>query len=408
MKKEFSLMIKPVGASCNMRCAYCYYLGTQTGTDRHARMTEETLETVIRNYIASVPGPVVRFTWHGGEPTLAGLDFYREAVRLEQKYLPEGWECWNNLQTNGLLLDEAWCAFLAEEHFDVGVSIDGTQMVHDLYRRDVRGEGTYEKVRDSIRRLQEHSLQPDLLCTVTEETARRGAEVYRALRDLGTGWMQFIPILQQPQQVSSESYGNFLKDVFAAWFYRDLARTQVQLFSEMIRVLQGGSPGLCWMAPVCGNVLIAENDGSIYACDHFVDPEHRIGSACKEPLQTLLQLPEQERFGNRKREALTAQCRACPYLEMCGGGCLKDRFSLSADGEPGQYDLCGGLYAFFDYAVPRLRRAIELAAKDPSPSELLQTLIAEERGRYRKTGRNDPCPCGSGKKFKNCCQKRVL
>ena len=407
MKKPFVLMIKPVGASCNMQCAYCYYLKTQTGADRHAHMPQETLESLIRNYIESVPGPIVSFTWHGGEPTLAGLDFYREAVRLEKQYLPEGWECWNNLQTNGLLLDDEWCRFLREEHFDVGVSIDGTQMIHDLYRKDGQGEGTYQRVTENIRRLQQHGIQPDLLCTVTETTAQHGREVYLALRDLGTGWMQFIPIVQQEQQVSPASYGSFLKDVFSAWIFHDLGRTQVQLFSEMGQVLRGGEASLCWMAPTCGNVLIAENDGSIFACDHFVDPEHRIGDLTKEPLSDILLVPEQQAFGNSKKEKLTQQCRQCPYLKYCGGGCLKDRFGVSEDGEQGQYYLCEGLYDFFGYAEPLLKKAAEGAGRGESPQQIMNALVQEERIKYRSVGRNDLCPCGSGKKFKACCQRRV-
>ena len=175
-QRPFVVMVKPVGSACNMRCAYCYYLNAP-GSAPGARMAPEALETLIRGYIQAAPGPVVSFTWHGGEPMLAGLDFYREAVALERKYLPEGWECWNNLQTNGLALDDEWCAFLAAERFDVSLSIDGTEALHDAFRRDVAGGPTYARIRESIRRLQAHGIQPDLLCTVTSATARHGAEV---------------------------------------------------------------------------------------------------------------------------------------------------------------------------------------------------------------------------------------
>ena len=460
-RKNFILMVKPVGAACNMRCSYCYYLKTQGSTASGSVMTDETLEDLIRGYIEAVQrlnegsaaaggsARVISFTWHGGEPTLAGIDFYRRAVALQKKYLPEGWECWNNLQTNGLLIDDAWCEFLAEEHFDVGVSIDGTKAVHDMHRTDVAGDPTWERVRAAVEKLKSHGLKPDLLCTVTADTARQGVQVYRALRELDTGWMQFIPIIVQQDDANSaaaqkdallttaeikmdsaaaheildaaqketkpsltadsvtpELYGEFLKDVFAEWYYHDMGRTEVQLFSETALALTGSEPNLCWMRPTCGDVLIAERDGSVYTCDHFVRPDYKIG-ALKDGLLDLYLQPKQQSFGSSKKDSLTAQCRRCPYLSLCGGGCLKDRFALSEDGEPGQYYLCPGLISYFDYAVPRLKRAMELSSARKSPDEIMRITTQEERAHYKMISRNDPCPCGSGRKFKNCCQRRL-
>ena len=475
-RKNFILMVKPVGAACNMRCSYCYYLKTQGSTASGSVMTDETLEELIRGYIEAVQkldersaaasansatagtasgngsasassasvdtasgngtaaggsARVISFTWHGGEPTLAGINFYRRAVALQKKYLPEGCECWNNLQTNGLLIDDAWCEFLAEEHFDVGVSIDGTKAVHDMHRTDVAGDPTWERVRAAVEKLKSHGLKPDLLCTVTADTARQGVQVYRALRELDTGWMQFIPIIVQQEDasltaaheimaaaqkeaklsltsdsVTPELYGEFLKDVFAEWYYHDMGRTEVQLFSETALALTGSEPNLCWMRPTCGDVLIAERDGSVYACDHFVRPDYKIG-ALKDGLLDLYLQPKQQSFGSSKKDSLTAQCRRCPYLSLCGGGCLKDRFALSEDGEPGQYYLCPGLISYFDYAVPRLKRAMELSSARKSPDEIMRITTQEERAHYKMISRNDPCPCGSGRKFKNCCQRRL-
>ena len=238
------VMAKPVGSACNMRCSYCYYLHAP-GSSPTGIMSRDTLETMIRSYIRSAPGPVVSFTWHGGEPMLAGLDFYREAVRLQKQYLPDGWSCWNSLQTNGLLLDDAWCSFLAEEHFDAGVSIDGIPSVHDHYRKDAGGQPTFDRTVSGIRLLQKHGIQPDLLCTVTSTTALHGPEVYRSLRNLGTGWMQFIPIVRREHgqvtedSVSPQAYGEFLRDVFAQWIFHDLDKCEVQLFSETALVLSG-------------------------------------------------------------------------------------------------------------------------------------------------------------------------
>ena len=416
--RSLALMVKPAGSVCNMRCSYCYYLGTDIDV-KAARMDKETLQRMIRGYFEASDGPVYSFTWHGGEPTVAGLDFYREAVRLQKEYLPEGRECWNSLQTNGLLLDDEWCDFLRDSHFDVGISIDGTQAVHDLFRKDTNGEGTYKRVKAAVSRLMSRGIRPDLLCTVTQETARHGAEVYEALRDLGTGWMQFIPIVIRSDRqegeapgeavsnrepvfpsVSPQQYGRFLKEVFANWFYHDMGRTEVQFFSEMALVLAGGEASLCTMRSVCGEVPVIERDGGVYACDHFVQRAFKTGDLAEDTLSEIVS--RQNTLGEAKQKLLTGRCRSCEYLKLCSGGCLKDRF-LPQENDYPLYYLCDGLLSFFSYAVPRLRSAMELSAKHVGPESIMEKLAAEEKERYRKISRNDPCPCGSGLKFKNCC-----
>ncbi len=410
--EAFTLMVKPAGSACNMRCEYCYYLHT-AGSNGAGRMSADTLRKLLKQYFNAAPGPTVTITWHGGEPMLAGLDFYRDVVRAEQELLPPGMECRNNLQTNGLLLDESWCRFLVEHHFDAGVSIDGPAVIHDRYRKDPEGNGTFDRVVRGIRLLQAHGIQPDLLCTVTSDTAAAGVPVYQALRDLGTGWMQFIPIVRRDSQgrvtedsVSPAQYGEFLKDVFSQWIYHDLDRTEVQLFSEMALVLNGKEANLCWMRKTCGRVPVVEKDGSVYACDHFVRPDFRIGSILEDDLQALVSAPQQARFGSEKKDGLTASCRTCPWVSLCGGGCPKDRFALSSCGEEGQYYLCEGLKSFFSYAVPRLKDAMLLSSRHKSRQEIMETMIRKERESFRNVSRNDPCPCGSGKKFKQCCQHR--
>ena len=411
-KKVFAVMAKPVGSICNMRCSYCYYLGTDSLslTPELRVMPDELLDKFVREYIEDSAGPVVSFTWHGGEPTLAGIDFFRRAVQLQKKYLPAGWECWNNLQTNGLLLNNEWCSFLSENRFDVGLSIDGSRFVHDKYRLDAAGKGTFERVTATVERLLKNGVRPDLLCTVTSDAAQRPLEVYRGLRDMNTGWIQFIPIVRwkddgtvTEDSVTPEGYGRFLCDIFDQWIMHDLDRTQVQLFAETASVLNGGVPGLCWMAPECGRVLILEKDGNIYSCDHFVDKEHLLGNLSTDRFDEVLELPEQIEFGKNKKETLTDQCRRCQWLPMCGGGCPKDRYLRSKDGEPGQYYLCSGLEMFFSHSVPKLNRLLLLQKNGKKLKEIMETFRAEEQARWAGVGRNDPCPCGSGKKAKNCC-----
>jgi uncharacterized protein len=410
--EPFVVMAKPVGPLCNLECSYCYYLETESfyKSLHQSRMSDSLLEMYIRQYIEASPGPMVQFTWHGGEPTLAGLDFYRLAVELQKRYLPVGWSCWNNLQTNGILLDNEWCSFLADAHFDVGLSIDGTQWLHDKYRKDHNGGGTYGRVVEAVHRLQAHGIQPDLLCTVTDAIAKEPIAVYQALRDLNTGWIQFIPIVGRTtdgqvtvESVTAEGYGHFLCAVFDEWINHDLGRLDIQLFAEMVLVWSGGTATLCWMAPTCGRVLVVEQDGGVYSCDHFVTPDHRIGDIKTLPLSTLVDLPVQHLFGNDKRSSLPVQCSSCSWLKICNGGCLKDRFALAENGEPGLNYLCVGFRQFFAHAEQRLRQVMQFRKRGLTPDAIMAELHAESAARWRGVGRNDSCLCGSGRKAKNCC-----
>jgi uncharacterized protein len=405
-------MAKPVGPRCNLECRYCYYVDKEPLSEQ-PRMTGEVLEAYVRQYIEASAGPFVQFTWHGGEPALAGLDFYRRAVELQRRYLPEGWECWNNLQTNGTLLNDEWCEFLAEAGFDVGLSIDGAQGSHDAYRRDRNG-GTYERAVAAVRRLQAHGVQPDLLCTVTSATAAEPSAAYRALKSLGAGWMQFIPVVRRdsngvigPESVTAEGYGSFLCAVFDEWALHDQGGTEVQLFAETARVWSGGAAGLCWMARVCGRVPIVEQDGSVYACDHFVSPDYRIGSIMESPLGELVDSPAQRRFGSLKN-ALPARCLACPWRGVCNGGCPKDRQASPPgegpeDGGPGINYLCAGLRRFFSYVEKPLKKIARQRMAGARPEAIMAALRRDLQESWRGVGRNDPCPCGSGRKAKHCC-----
>jgi len=428
--RPFTVMAKPVGARCNLRCSYCYY-SNQTApglTGAQPVMADEVLELFISQYIEASAGPIVSFVWHGGEPLLAGVDFYRKAVNLQKKLLPVGWSCWNNIQTNGVLLDDEWCSFLAEAGFDIGLSIDGTSLVHDTYRKDAAGVGTHHFAQAAIRRLQAHGIQPDLLCTVTPAAVEDPLGVYRALRGYGTGWIQFIPIVEAdsdgritPDSVTPTGYGEFLCAVFDEWVLHDLDRLGVQMFAETMRILSGGSAGLCWMAPVCGRALIVENDGGVYSCDHFVNSDYRIGDIFSAHLRDLADSPEQTRFGENKRDMLPAKCPACEWLAVCGGGCPKDRFAYSdADDSPNNRRvapfsgdkplnyLCGGLSRFFSYTKPAFEFIEKLTKAGQPPDVIMVRLRDSLKNVWKDVGRNDPCPCGSGRKAKHCCwDKRV-
>lgn len=405
-------MAKPAGPLCNLDCSYCYYLGTADQYERPHRfqMTGEVLETYIGNYIEASPGPQIAFVWHGGEPALAGLDFFRHAVALQERYLPDGWTCVNNLQTNGTLLDDEWCSFLGEAGFEVGLSVDGTRLLHDTYRKDRSGRGSYDRAIAAVRRLQANGVQPDILCTVTEELAQQSVAVYRALKDLGTGWFQFIPIVRRdaggavtPDSVRPESYGRFLRAVFDQWAHHDLGSLNVQIIAETSLVWAGGTANVCQMAPTCGRVLVVEHDGSVYSCDHFVRPEHRIGDVGTSGLDELVESEIQLRFGLDKRDGLPGQCRSCEWLAVCNGGCPKDRFAVTDSGEPGLNYLCEGFRIFFAHAQPPLLHAMSRLRAGASREVVMAELRERALERWKGVGRNDPCPCGSGAKAKRCC-----
>ena len=409
-REPFVVMAKPVGPACNLDCSYCYYLESFRLYERphRFRMSDDMLERYVRQFIEASPGPIVHFVWHGGEPTLAGLRFYERAVELQRRYLPEGWQCWNNLQTNGTLLDDAWCAFLAKERFEVGLSLDGPAVLHDANRLDRAGRGTHARVMAGLRRLLDHGVEPDLLCTVNAATAAEPLTVYRYLRDLGPTFLQFLPVVRlvasgraSADSVTPHAYGRFLCVVFDEWLRRDTGRLMVQAFGEYLRVWAGEPPLLCLNAETCGRVLVVEHDGAVYSCDHYVRPEHRLGNISSAHLGALVDSPAQLRFGQAKRESLASECRACPWLAACNGGCPKHRLAAAADGEGRLNYLCGGLRAFFAHADPYLRRMVVLGR--PGWAAVTADLRAADRARWQGLGRNDPCPCGSGLKAKRCC-----
>ena len=407
----YTVMAKPVGGLCNLNCGYCYY---KTDATRSASlMPDEILERFIKQYVESSEGPEVSFVWHGGEPALAGLPFYKRVLELQKRYLPEGWTCQNNLQTNGVLLDERWCAFLAESGFDVGLSIDGAPWLHDHYRKDHSGKGSWKAASSAIETLKKYGVKPDLLCTVNAMTASEPLETYRALRSFDTGWIQFIPIARRvsgsavsEDSVSPEAYGAFLNAIFDEWARNDLGRLDVQLFAETARTRAGGEPGLCWMARTCGRALIVERDGAVYSCDHFVKPEYRLGDISTTTLSDLAGSTEQIRFGDNKLATLPNDCVSCPWLSSCNGGCPKDRFMPSGDGGPPKNYLCPGLKSFFAHSAPTIDFIISRSEQARTPRSIMDELRKQSELMWKGVSRNDPCPCGSGKKAKNCCWDR--
>ena len=426
------VMAKPVGPLCNLDCRYCYYLdktGLFARGERY-RMSDAVLEAYVREFIAASPGPTVHFVWHGGEPTLAGRELYRRALDYQARYLPQGWRAVNNLQTNGTLLDDRWCSFLAANEFSVGLSLDGPAALHDAGRPDRRGRPSHERALRGLELLRSHGIEPDVLCTLNAATATAPLGVYRFFLDAGVRWLQFLPVVRRTgdgavtaESVPAEAMGEFLCTIFDEWVRNDVDRIGIQNFLECLLVAGGISPNLCVMAETCGRVPAVEHDGSVYSCDHFVDAEHRLGNLTATGLLGLVDSAEQEAFGAAKLDLLAPGCRACPVLRYCNGGCPKDRFlvpppvdraersvasgSIPHGGtEVGLNYLCAGYRRFYGHVHPYAQR-MALHVRSGRPIATIMGELAarerEERARWSHASRNEACPCGSGRKYKHCC-----
>ncbi|MBT4494975.1 MAG: anaerobic sulfatase maturase [Gammaproteobacteria bacterium] len=400
-------MVKPGGPICNLDCGYCYYLNKTElyPGKKKFRMSEQLLGKFIRSYIASHPGPNVIFPWHGGEPTMLGLDFFRKAVALQQKYLPSGWKCINVPQTNGTLLDEEWCEFFIENNFAVGISIDGPAEFHDVHRPDNRGKPTHDRCMKALRMLLDFGVPTSVLCTVNGTNVKAPLEVYRFFREQGVTSIQFLPIVSpigegkvSTQSVSSSDYGHFLTAIFEEWLRLDIGKVSVQIIEECLAKQRGKAGSLCLYQEKCGDSIAMEHNGDLFACDHFVTSEWKLGNLNERSMRSMVESPKMKEFARAKKTSLPAFCLACDVKDMCNGGCPKDRIITTPDGEPGLNYLCEGLGQFFRH----VRSRMEVVLSDSVESEPLE-------GVSDRPGRNAQCPCGSGRKYKKCCgDKDVL
>ncbi len=380
----FSALAKPTGAACNLACTYCFFLSKDLLYDQERQsMSEADLETYLRRVLAAHPDGEVVLGWQGGEPTLRGLDFFRRAVLLAQELSRPAQRVRHTLQTNGTLIDDEWGTFLAENEFLVGISIDGPAHLHDGYRVNRAGRGTHAQVVRGWEVLRRHGVEANVLCTVHANNADHPLEVYRHLRDdLGARFVQFIPIvervpadllavaeggwrddggerllyLQRGDAVTSRSvrplaWGRFLSDVFGEWVTRDVGTVFVQTFDVMLGNLFGMYT-LCVHAPECGRAPAVEFNGDVYSCDHYVEPDYLLGNFSDSALGPMLDSDAQRAFGRAKQVSLPAACRECSVRWACHGGCPKDRFGTTADGESGLNYLCEGYQAFFNHATP--------------------------------------------------------
>lgn len=394
------MMAKPTGPICNLDCTYCYYLHKKKlfAEKEHWRMSDAVLERYIRQYIQYQPGPDINFSWQGGEPTLLGVEFFEKVLHYQKIYCPPTKQIQNDLQTNGTLLDDTWCQFLRKNYFLVGLSIDGPQHLHDLYRKDRKQGPTFERVVRAVELLKKYRVEFNTLTVLNNENAKHPLKVYRFLRDeLKSTYVQFIPCVEPKDFVSAapgdwdtaamprlgedrvkpghpdavvtdwsvdpDDYGDFLIAIFDEWIRRDVGTTFVRIFDTMLGLWMGMPSSSCYFSDICGKGLAFEHDGNVYSCDHYVYPEHSLGNIRKTPLIKMILSEKQMKFGLDKEDTLPQYCRNCEVKFACNGECPKNRFLLTPEGEPGLNYLCSGVRKFLNHIDPWMKRmAAELRA----------------------------------------------
>ncbi len=399
------VVAKPIGPACNLDCAYCFYLEKHAlyGAGEDFRMSDEVLAAFVRKYIEAQPTPAVEFVWQGGEPTLLGIDFFRRVLALQRPFVGRGKTIANFLQTNGTLLDDEWCRFLKRHHFGVGLSLDGPREIHDRYRKDRAGRGSFEGAHRGLKLLQKHGVETNVLATVARETAREPLDVYRFFKEEGVEFIQFAPVVERvagagtrelglrlaapasldceerntavsPWSVVPEEYGDFLIAIYEEWVRKDVGKVFVMNFEWALNAWIGNGSPVCVHAKRCGRSVVIEHDGSVFACDHCVYPEYRLGDIRVDDLPDMVAASVGTSFGVAKETTLPRWCRECEVLGACQGGCPKHRFAKSPFGEPGLQYLCPGYKKFFLHIRRYLRVMTTLLENGLSPSYVMEAL----------------------------------
>ncbi|MCC6681479.1 MAG: anaerobic sulfatase-maturation protein [Phycisphaeraceae bacterium] len=432
----FHVMVKPIGPICNLDCTYCYYLEKERfyPQERTWKMNDQVLDNYIKQFIDAYPAEAqeIPFAWQGGEPTLLGVRFFEKVVEIQKKYAA-GRTVTNALQTNGTLLDDEWGAFLGRNKFLIGISIDGPPELHDHYRVDKKQQPTSHDVLRGLGVLKKHGVDFNTLTVVNRVNSLHPIQVYEYLRGCGSRFFQFIPLVERlPEQtlptvegkhilaeplapgetkrtavtdwsVEPKQFGRFLCEIFDRWVRSDVGRIFVQQFDVALGNWAGAGSSLCHFAETCGRAVVMEHNGDVYSCDHFVYPRYHLGNIEQTTLGEMLESPEQIKFGNDKADTLPRYCRECEVRFACNGECPKHRFIYTPDGEPGLNYLCAGYRQFFNHIDPYMKTMAQLLQAGRAPSQIMGMLARPNPGDEAKVGRNDPCPCGSGRKYKKCC-----
>lgn len=396
--KPFQLLVKPAAGDCNLACEYCFYRRTTPclyPSEKTHRMSRETMEAMVKDLL-SHRFPETIFCWQGGEPTLMGLEFFQEVIAAQMRHGKGGQVVGNAFQTNGIMIDGEWADFFARYKVVVGLSLDGPRQVHDHYRKNIGGGGTFEKVMDTVELFRRYGVAFNILCVVNRMNQDKGREVYRFFRAQGFDYIQFIPCLETNPETGGiagfsatpEGLGEFFCDVFEEYRQNGFPRISERNFDAVLNLHLTGSPGVCTFDGNCGAYLVVEYNGDVYPCDFFVEDGWKLGNICDGPLAGFFKHPLMKKFA-AARHSLDPECRGCPRLSWCHGGCLKDRLPHHADA-PGRTHFCGSYRKLFECT--------------DSQMENWAASVRAERAQCReRPGRNDPCPCGSGRKYKKCC-----
>ena len=409
-RRPIHVMAKPIGPICNIRCEYCFYLSKEELFSHQRRsdfaMREDVLETFIRQYVEAQPEgtPEVTFAWQGGEPTLLPQAFFEKAVEFEEKYARPGMTIRNAFQTNGILISRARAKWLAANDFLIGISIDGPEDLHNRYRIDRAGQGTFRDVMAGLENMKAEGVEFNTLTVVQSDNGNHPDRVYDFLKSIDSRFFQFIPIVERmpgggvtSRSVRPAQWGSFMTGVFNRWVRSDIGEIFVQHFDMLLGLHAGYPSSLCTHAQTCGNALAVEHDGTVYSCDHYVFPDYRQGNIMEEPLVQIAAKGAQIKFGNDKRDTLPDKCRECPHLKLCWGACPKDRIIDVAGGKLNW--LCEGWYALYEHTAPHFQAmTAALSRRRPASDFRYFFRISPDK----RPGRNDPCPCGSGRKFKVC------
>ncbi len=433
--RAFHVMTKPIGPICNLDCKYCFYLEKEKlyPSNENFKMSDEVLEKYVRGYIESQTVPEINFAWQGGEPTLLGVDFFKKVVSFQKKYA-DGKKINNAFQTNGTLLDDEWCDFLAKNNFLIGLSVDGPKALHDTYRVDKGQKPTFDKVMEGLALLKKHHVEFNTLTVVNRANSKKPLEVYRFLKEIGSGFIQFIPLVeraadegakqkgldlaepplpkkQSPKSpvtnwsVESKQYGKFLVEIFDEWVRKDVGKIYVQIFDVALGNWMGMGSGLCVFAEKCGVALAMEHNGDLFSCDHYVYPQYKLGNILNQSIGEMVNSEQQKKFGSDKFDSLPKYCMQCEVRFACNGECPKHRFIKTPDGEAGLNYLCPAYKQFFNHVDPYMKTMGHLIRSNRAPAEIMELIAKKDsENRWQNVKRNDPCPCGSGKKYKNCCE----
>jgi len=399
----FSLLIKPASADCNLRCKYCFYIDHLENINSTPRMSDEVLETMIASYIQTDQNNNYAFGWQGGEPTIMGLKFFQKAVEFQKNYAPKGAVISNGLQTNGTLITDDFARFLGEYKFLLGVSLDGPAYIHDYYRKTIGKKPTHNMVMRGIEHLRQNKVEFNILILVNNENVKKANEIYHYLKEQGFYYHQYIPCVEYNKNNNPESYsitgeewGNFLCDLFDLWIKEDINKISIRLFDSILEYLVYGRYNACHMGKSCCQYFVIEYDGSIYPCDFFVQEDLLLGNILEDKWEDILKSPIYHKFGQKKSE-WHQNCNSCPFINFCHGDCQKFRIGHPQNSTVLSV-LCKGWKKFYTHTLPRFKIIAERIKNQQEINSLIQI-------KSKKVGRNSPCPCGSGKKYKNCCMR---